>query len=274
MCLSLKIFLLAFILLATTGCFREDIANVQRREMSGDCKQNEDREKAFWVKFIPKRKPSDVEREALAEEFRKVAFAYTNSQPLEIRKCLSFLTNHVEDLAYPEFSRLIDIAREPFGEEFLHTDKFKEFSTPQEFSDFLLVNVEMAKLFGALEVCRFNPGEGQGFTEVFTLFRLLNYQKYYRNRQLPQYEAIAKGYVSSWIEQVESKDGSSLRQARKAFLIERRRQKDFGGIEPSRPYIAARFYAQPFIRCGYTPKWLDREFPLPSEEMDRKNKEE
>ncbi len=155
-----------------------------------------------------------------------------------------------------------------FDRSFLRCDPFTEFASPKEMKRYLNVILAIAKFFGDLDVNRNNLTFAEN-KETLTYQRLQQVVRRCVSERRMDQLAVAEECLKHWIEHIESSDGFALKAARFVFRF------DMEFLPRTRPEVRvsqadalrhARSMAIGLIRCGYTPKWLDEEFPVaPSE---------
>ena len=109
------------------------------------------------------------------------------------------------------------------------------------------------------------------------LYQLRCYMKKFGAEGKTELERAARAFYDEWCEQVESKDGYTRRHMWSqmgAYLYTRKHRPDLW-LSNRQIMKIVRHEADALIkRGGYTPKWLDEEFPPPPEEESASPKKE
>lgn len=204
--------------------------------------------------------PTKAESNELAQAFCDVAEAYTNGSLQTLREKMAKVPDTITNVIDSVF---IDLQRPwyvSFDEGFLYEHKIRDFDNVREFADFAERNVAMVRFLGEIYVKR---GAYSGFLLVLdmrTLRRLVEYREKFRKEGKHELEARADEFVREWCEQIESENGYTHSYVRFFYLLQ-----TSGGI-PAEPVVrSVRRKVGGVIAAGYTPKWLDKEFPLPAE---------
>ena len=79
---------------------------------------------------------------------------------------------------------------------------------------------------------------------------------------------VVDGFLAKWISLIESEKGLTRMKIRRYMPAMHVRARMVGDVSPAQVVKAVRWHALSLINCGYTPKWLDEEFPLPEGEKD------
>ncbi len=86
-----------------------------------------------------------------------------------------------------------------------------------------------------------------------------------------EYERIVDGFLAKWISLIESETGLTRMKIRHFMPAMHIRAHMVGDVSPAQVVKDVREHALPLINLGYTPKWLDEEFPLlPKDESEKK----
>lgn len=144
-----------------------------------------------------------------------------------------------------------------------------DFATEEEFERYLHTRLTLIRIYGD---CLIESGMAADnillVMDFMTLERMQSYEKMYQGQEEVGRLAITKAYIQKWTEHIESEHGFAREHMRVASRVFKRLVEigEFSDAELSRQI---RLCAGVWIkRCGYTPKWLDEEFPLPEGEKD------
>lgn len=246
-------------------CFVIALAGCTRNEQSVSSKR--DRAVAeFWKEYLPRSIPTESEKVALAQVYKRIATAYLNGRTCVLRDCISLLSNRVEKIDYHIYPSIAQPAKDLLYQKFLLGRELKsltDFASAEDFAAYLAVNMEMVRLIGCSEARRTEPHNAVDWMEGMTLRRIAEYRQKCLDSGKDDYATVAERTLMDWTSCIESDNGLTRMKMRHLLPILRERAKVVGKSE--RDVIKdVRSYALCLINCGYTPKWLDEEFPAES----------
>jgi len=246
------------LVLAIVGC--------SRNESNADDEIGKTRRmrKLIAERIPPPVSPTADERRIIENIYREVAFAYTNGEVAVIQNSVSRLTNLVNRLAWYDYNPIVLVAERPFNERFLRNGRVMPFSSVNELSDYLNVNLAMADLLGRCGICRIGHEDTAAYVELMTFYRLNQYRDHYRKSGPERYAETVENSIARWLEHVESEEGFSRTAARRCLVYSFRRMEVVGDITYEQAIVSARWPGLSFVKHGYTPRWLNAEFPLPA----------
>ena len=210
---------------------------------------------------------SDEEAKVLKGLYAEIARAYTNSQLDVMIESIGVLSNRVQNIPDNQFFEMERLVYKPFVGGFCDTRSFEPFHDAKTFERYAAVNCEMAKFIGRISFQRKDYWDAHLLkVESQTYAKLRKYAEDFDKEGRSDLAEIANRYLRGWIDFIESDEGISKGLAHyqyeqgMALNVREGRQV----ITPKHATGLARYMAEPLQKKGYTPKWLDVEFPLPS----------
>lgn len=188
--------------------------------------------------------------------YRKAADAYQARDLIALRTALYSL---------PAFPAVKMPLRFAFDNSFLRTERLYDFDRVDDFERFAWVNTEVAMYYGRLYL-RGKDFEILTCIEEFSFLRFKNYKEKFHSEGKKDLEQVAQRFMDLWIAHIESPEGFTRIGLR--GLVRQRTELDEavrpgGGVSQKAVIEFGRGMARGLVSCGYTPKWLDVDFPLP-----------
>ena len=201
----------------------------------------------------------------LESAYRKAADAYQARDLIALRTALSFCNN-----CPIETERIL---LSPFNSSFLRTDSLQEFSRVEDFECFAWANIEVAMFFGR-SCFREKSFEIPISIEYLTFLRFKKYKEKFLAEGKKDLEQVAQRFMDLWIAHIESPEGFT-RIGVRGMLKQQTELVDAArpgcGMSQKGAISLGRVMSMGIVRCGYTPKWLDVDFPQLPEEPKRKD---
>ena len=199
--------------------------------------------------------------------YRKAADAYQARDLIALRTALSFCNN-----CPIEVERIL---LSPFNRSFLRTDILQDFERVEDFERFSWVNTEVSMFFGML-YARGREFDVLTCLEELSFLRFRKYKEKFHIEGKKDLEQMAQRFMDLWIAHIESPEGFTRIGLR--GLVRQRTELDEalrpgGGVSKKAVIEFGRGMTRGLIRCGYTPKWLDVDFPSLPEEQKSKGAE-
>ena len=196
--------------------------------------------------------------------YRKAADAYQARDLIALRTALPLCNNCPIEIE--------KILLSPFNRSFLRTDTLQEFTRVEDFECFAWANIEVAMFFGR-SCFREKSFEIPISIEYLTFLRFRKYKEKFHAEGKNDLEQKAQRFVDLWIAHIESPE--SFTRIGLRALIRQRTELDEAvrpgsGVSQKAVIEFGRGMARGLVRCGYTPKWLDKDFPPLPEEKERK----
>jgi len=185
-----------------------------------------------------------------------------------------FLVSHGPDISAGNVESLGDAMRKTFHESFLFAKGLRAFETAIDFDNFAHVNFSLAMYYGELDIRR-------GQFEPLTAIEYLAYEKFKGYEELFRTEGrtdlvrIASDYLRRMTEHIESQSGFTLQAARHIVLLNTEYaevMRPGSGLSKTSAIRLGRAYVNGLVNVGYTPKWLDEEYPVPGAKDDEHGK--
>ena len=232
------------------------------------------------------RKTDDERRKALSEKFLvswRVG-GYAEDQ-MFVRTCddiLSSATNG-QCAAFKNYAEVLlaqtslpkvgtcgeteEALRKPFYDSFLwRNGKLERFDALPALDIYLRINLDLMIHYGNLDI-RNGKLELLPAKEYLALKTLNDYKKVFHGEGKAEFEALVDSYLKSLIAHIESPDGFTRICAQYTVQLNTdfaNTEKPGKGVGHESAIKIGRAVAQGLVRSGYTPKWLDVDFPLPS----------
>lgn len=188
--------------------------------------------------------------------YQRAFAAYQSRDLITLRTALSLCNNS------PIAIERILLA--PFNSSFLRTEQLMGFADVDEFERFAWANTEVSMFFGMMYI-RGKEFEIAIGTEYLTFLRFRKYMEKFHAEGKADLEQMARRFVDLWIAHIESPDGFTRLGVRgmirqQTELVDAARQGC--GMSRKGAISLGRTMSMGLVRCGYTPKWLDKDFPL------------
>ena len=190
--------------------------------------------------------------------YRKAADAYQARDLIALRTALSFCNN-----CPIEVERIL---LSPFNRSFLRTDILQDFERVEDFVRFSWVNTEVSMFFGML-YARGREFDVLTCLEELSFLRFRKYKEKFHTEGKKELEQMAQRFMDLWIAHIESPEGFTrigLRALVRKGTELSEAMRPGSGLPQKSVIEFGRGMTMGLVRCGYTPKWLDAEFPLPS----------
>ena len=154
----------------------------------------------------------------------------------------------------------------------LREDGLKEFALAEDFERAMHMSMSLARIYGRFEV----DSELEDYTIVSIEWEMLGLLQKYKDKFTREGKSdclrVTERFLAEWIAQIESEQGFTRAYVRRQDQgLRRRRLVERGETTAEELRRCVRGGAYPLQKfCGYTPKWLDEEFPLLPEEKESK----
>ena len=191
--------------------------------------------------------------------YRKAADAYQARDLIALRTALYSLP------AFPDNKTPLRLA---FDDSFLFTERLQDFTDAGVFERFAWANTEVAMYYGRMYL-RGRKFEILTSIEEFSFLRFRKYKEKFHAEGKKDIEQVAQRFMDLWIAHIESPEGFTrigLRALARQATELSEAMRPGSGLPQKSVIEFARGMTKGLIRCGYTPKWLDKDFqPLPEE---------
>lgn len=203
----------------------------------------------------------------------KLACALADCDVEFLHTCVLVLTNDFRDVRSWHRPPFEDVLDKYFRDEILRVGQLEVESTIEDMERRLAVDFEVAILLGQSRI-RSNPRENRASViDEWFYNRLKQCKSHFRSSGQQSCEKTIEKWTLRWIEYVESDVGVSRCAAHRIFDFEKERIVEVGDTTMGLALKAARAYANGLISSGYTPRWLDHDFPLPAKTTTGKEEE-
>ena len=195
----------------------------------------------------------------IAEE---IAMAYSNGQVSAMQEWVNRFPKEAYRLRGDDLVKIIQPINRLWFRECGRIDLCEDFATPVEFEQQMEMRLALTKIYGNFIVDSGETAVSElGTFDVTILKQLQEYKDKFKRDGKSEYLPAAERLIAEWIEQIESERGFTREYARSQRnglrrLVERG--------EVTEEVLMANVRIYPLLlkeRCGYTPKWLDEEFP-------------
>ena len=198
--------------------------------------------------------------------YRKATEAYQARDPIALRTALYSLP------AFPDVRMPVAF---DFDDTFLRTGRLLDFEDVGEFERFAWANTEMSMYYGRLYI-REKNFEVLTCIEELTFLRFRKYREKFHAEGKKDLEQVAQRFVDLWIAHIESPEGFT-RIGTRGMIKQQTELVDAArpgcGMSQKGAISLGRAMSMGIVRCGYTPKWLDKDFPPLPEEKESKRPE-
>lgn len=194
-----------------------------------------------------------------------IVMAYTNQDLQAMRDAISMLPNATCQRKWQAVGGAERHFLSILNESFLRLKVLLDFETVEEFERYAGIGVEAARFYGESNIRR-KSCEIPIAVEYWTLDVLKKYSKKFHEQGRNDLESAADRYLRYWIARIEGPDGLTRQCAWHALKYN---TIYIGALKPERALteeqgiLLARQTAIGLVRCGYRPKWVEVDFPLP-----------
>ena len=105
--------------------------------------------------------------------------------------------------------------------------------------------------------------------EYLTFLRFRKYKEKFHSEGKKDLEQVAQRFMDLWIAHIESPEGFT-RIGVRGMIKQQTELVDAArpgcGMSKKGAVSLCRAMSMGLVRCGYTPKWLDKDFPLPEKD--------
>lgn len=196
---------------------------------------------------------------SIAEE---IVRAYSNGQVSVMQEWVCRFPKEVYRLRGDDLVKTILPINRLWFRECGRIDRRRDFATPVEFEQQMKMRLALTKIYGNFIVDSGETAVSElGTFDVTILKQLQEYRDKFEREGKREFLPAAERLIAEWVEQIESERGFTREYARSQRnglrrLVERG--------EVTEEVLMANVRIYPLLlkeRCGYTPKWLDEEFP-------------
>ena len=215
-------------------------------------------------------RPSGNELRSYLRIIHESLNAYSNSQVEAMFENMRLLPLKAYQLRGEEHLELERPINRIWREDWVLKKGAKEFALAEEFGRQLKNSLAIAKLYGEFMVASGTVANKILVTiDWIALKRLQTYRDQFEREGRTDCLNVAEQLLADWIRQIESENGFT-RAYMRSQAVGLRRFVETGElpVEKLVPYV--RDSIRPIQEhCGYTPTWLDKEFPLSPKDRDK-----
>lgn len=219
------------------------------------------RETCIVENSVPLRRVlSNVESNAVARSFDRITEAYTNGQIEAMRDLSAQMPGVITNVINWHYIEFIRVFSNLVDKEFLTVSMLYDFNTKDECCYFMDRNLLAVRIMGELCLRRQDYSGMLPRIDKEAFRQLVRYKEKFHKEGRIDCEECVDRRIAEWIAQIESETGFTRMYMKhqisvQHYLVEQR------GWTIERLLNAIRHEADGLIRAGYTPKWLDKEFP-------------
>lgn len=206
--------------------------------------------------------PTDDELRSYLRIMQEVVNAYSNCQIEAMIESKRQLPSKAYQLIEKDHLKLEMPINQIWRGDWVLNSGIKEFASEEEFDRQMKRSLAIAKLYG-----EFLVASGRIADEILVMIdwialkRLQTYRDEFKRGGKNDCVQAAERLLADWIGQIESKNGFTRAYMRAQKVCLGHFLKT-GELSEEKLVQYVRDYVQPLRdRCGYTPKWLDEEFP-------------
>ena len=265
--------LLRFLLLggiAAIGLFvKLAVSHVEEvSQHNRSCPHGNECYKGSAVKYV---RPTADEMQTYTRVAEEIVKAYSNGQVSVMQEWARRFPKEAYRLRGDDLVKVIQPVSKLWFRECVRIGRLGFFATPEAFERQMGMRLALSKLYGNFIVDSGETADDVLVTLDITILNQLQgcrtkFEKEGKSEYLPAVERL----MEDWVGQIESEKGFTREYARSQKnglrrLVEKGELTEDG--------LTAHARISPLLlqeRCGYTPKWLDEEFPLLSEEKESK----
>ena len=206
---------------------------------------------------------SDEVRTKLLSANEEIARCYTNEQLEAMREAMMKMPMENDFVSWQTAPEIDAPIQNSFGRRFIWSVEQRPFATSEAFERFARMNIDLALFYGNVNIRRKNF-EQASLIEYKTLVQFKAYEGSFQKSGRPELAETARHFIELWIEQIESANGLTRQAARYAVkqnTVLAEAISPGRGSSHEKAIRCARASAIGLIKSGYTPKWLDVEFP-------------
>ena len=207
-------------------------------------------------------KPTAEELQSYVGVAEEIVMAYSNGQVSAMQEWVRRFPKEAYRLRGDDLVKIIMPINRLWVRECVRIDRCRDFATPVDFERQMEMRLALTKIYGNFIVDSGETAVSElGTFDVTILKQLQEYKDKFERDGKSEFLPAAEHLIAEWIDQIESARGFTREYARSqknglGRLVER------GEVTEEELMANVRIY--PLLlqeRCGYTPKWLDVEFP-------------
>ena len=224
-------------------------------------------------RYVP---PTAEEMRTYLQIVGDIVAAYSNGQEKAMYEGVARFPKSVYDLRGDDHHKVELPLAQMWCNEWLRDDGLEEFASTEDFEHAMRVSMAVARIFGRFIVDSGLTADRKLVSiECETLKRLQKYKDKFAREGKSDCLRVTERFLAEWIAQIESEQGFTRAYVRRQDQgLRRRRLVERGETTAEELRRCVRGGAYPLQKfCGYTPKWLDKDFPPLPEEQESKGAE-
>ena len=206
---------------------------------------------------------TDEQCEELTLGFRRVADAYVCGSTQALHAAMMHVPAFVTNASDHVFEKVSSPVRKALDQGFFRSrvdgPVVRPFDDVSAFEEFATLNVELVSFLGKIDLRRETYSYDLLAYDSFVLLRLTQYRDDFSRRGREDLKNCAVRFLREWQGHVESEECFTRNFMRVQKTVTYNWKDDVVRMKHIRSF------SRKLIKNGYTPKWLDEEFPLPTE---------
>ena len=217
-------------------------------------------------RYVP---PSEGEMREYERIVCEIVSAYSNQQAKLILERVKKLPERFFELRGNDWNQAILPMKRAWFDGWSIGEPTMTFKTSEDLRTWLQANLTFAKAYGTM-LSKAGKMDMLPAFDIWILTGLHAHKEKYVKACKRDYLDVTERFIAAWVEQIESESGFTREYMRWQNRSLGRLVKE-GKLTPAKLRQNIRCNAWPLQkRCGYTPKWLDEEFPVLEEKADDK----
>lgn len=210
----------------------------------------------------PRFSVSDDTVDAVRATYLRLLEAYTNNQVELMRRIEMTMPLAITGMHQSVLFPLSTTFNRMFNERFLWAEDIRTFPNASELDAFLAANIEAARFSGEVLLSRRDFSGNLLVLDKNMYRQLQRYKQRYVDTGCQEMADCVETYVRKWVSQIESKNGFMRKYMGFDLLLQSPHALQ-GSMSEVDLLKAVRKSADGLVKSGYTPRWLDEDFPLP-----------
>lgn len=217
-------------------------------------------------RYVP---PTEAEMREYERIVCEIVSAYSNQQAKLILERVKKLPERFFELRGNDWNQAILPMKRAWFDGWSIGEPTMTFKTSEDLRTWLQANLTFAKAYGTM-LSKAGKMDMLPAFDIWILTGLHAHKEKYVKACKRDYLDVTERFIAAWVEQIESESGFTREYMRWQNRSLGRLVKE-GKLTPAKLRQNIRCNAWPLQkRCGYTPKWLDEEFPVLEEKADDK----
>lgn len=217
-------------------------------------------------RYVP---PTEAEMREYEHIVEEIVAAYSNRQANLMLECVNHFPPSFYRLRGRDYSKVIRPIDSVWFESWHEQDPEVTSLDSNGVDELLHANLALTKVLGGIMVKSKASDDDLCLLDPRFLELLQSYRDRFRKAGKTECFEVVERYIAEWIEHIESENGFTRAYARKTAKIGQHWIR-LGELTPKDIRNQERGSVHELQkRCGYTPKWLDEEFPVLEEKAGK-----